>query len=235
VLEDFAGAVQGDCLEQLHARGAAALARDVAALHARWWSHPELSSAGWLPSLRVLERGADWFQARREQFLRRFGDQADSEMRRLLECAEVAQSRSNTRLADAPVTLLHADLHLDNVLFAGDPEGAVLLDWARVAQGPAAIDLAELLFAMTPLEEFDSTLAIYCGESRRHGVSGADEASLGHQLGGALLRKFIRETCGIAGWVPRSVREQAILESTLERIARAIAMWRTRDPELFRL
>jgi aminoglycoside phosphotransferase (APT) family kinase protein len=47
-------------------------------------------------------------------------------------------------LARAPTTLVHADLHLDNVLFLDD--GApVILDWPSACRGPAAVDFARLL------------------------------------------------------------------------------------------
>jgi aminoglycoside phosphotransferase (APT) family kinase protein len=211
------------------------MARELAALHANWWARSELHVAHWLPSVRVLQRDPDWFSSRCELFLRRFGDRIDSASSRLLERVEAAQARANERLAEAPMTLLHADLHLDNVVFVGGTEHPVLLDWARVAQGPAALDLADLLFTMAPIEQAERILAVYLGEMHRRGVGNCDETALRHQLGGALLRKFINATCGVARWQPTSEREREMIELGLQRIEQAIKIWRVQDAELFRL
>jgi hypothetical protein len=111
----------------------------------------------------------------------------------------------------------------------------VLLDWARVAQGPAALDLAELLFEMAPMTRVDWLIGVYVGEIHRRGIADSDESSLRQQLGGALLRKFIAATCGVARWEPHSEREQEIIETGLERMVRAIEIWERQDPELFQL
>jgi aminoglycoside phosphotransferase (APT) family kinase protein len=43
-------------------------------------------------------------------------------------------------LAEHPTTIVHGDLHLDNVIIT--PDGPTILDWAGVCAGPAATDLA---------------------------------------------------------------------------------------------
>ncbi len=52
------------------------------------------------------------------------------------------------RLKQSPTTMIHADLHLDNVLFSplGHEPGVTLIDWQSVARGRGAIDLALFLF-----------------------------------------------------------------------------------------
>jgi hypothetical protein len=233
VLEDLEHAVQGDCLCQLDVGGAVALAGMIAMLHATWWKRPELRAADWLPS--VVEREPEWLLSRRELFLRRFGDRIDSTIRHLLERVEAVQTRAHERLAGAAMTLLHADLHLDNVVFDGGPEHPVLLDWARVAQGPAALDLAELVFAIAPIAALEQILDIYLRQLHRRGITDFDEKSLRHQLGGALLRKVLSATCGVARWQPASEREREMIELGLQRVMLAIETWRREDPELLRL
>lgn len=233
VLEDLEDAVQGDCLHQLDPAGAAAFARTLAALHATWWKRPELDEAKWLPS--IVERNPEWLVSRRERFLQRFADRVDPAVRQLLGRVEPMQTRSNARLVGAPTTLLHGDLHLDNVVFVGGSDHPVLLDWARVARGPAALDLAELLFAIAPVEQLERTLGGYLGELLDRGISDMDERSLRHQLGGALLRKIVSATCGVARWEPASVREREMIDLGLHRITQAIKHWRRLDPELFEL
>ncbi len=60
-----------------------------------------------------------------------------------------------------------------------------------------------------------------------------DDTSIRHQLGGALLRKFMNATCGVARWQPASVREEAMIQLELKRILLALAAWQQQDPELF--
>lgn len=233
VLEDLEGATQGDCLEPLDARGALAMAGVLAALHATWWERPELAAADWLPS--HATRDTQWLRSRRGEFLARFGDGLDPTLRALLERVEPLAARADERLSGAPITLLHGDLHLDNVLFEADTERPVLMDWARVTRGPAVLDLAELLFAMGSIAALEPTLEHYLGALRRRGVHGLDDRALERQLGGALLRKFVTTTCGVARWQPASEREQRMIELGLRRIVRAIERWRQTDPELLGL
>lgn len=222
VLEDLEGARQGDCLLQADPRDAAAIAATLATMHATWWGSSELA----LPSALVL-RDPEWLELRRTRFFERYS--VDPATRLVLENLEAAQARADERLADAPETLVHDDLHLDNVVFE-DGDRPVILDWARAARGPAAVDLAQLLFDITPLRHFDETLRIYAEALGNR----ANVAELRHQLGGALLRKVIRETCGMAMWEPATDREGAILTTGLERNALTIQWWRARDPDLFR-
>ena len=225
VLEDLGGARQGDCLLLADPRDAAAIATQLAVLHATWWGRPELAALPQAP----LEREPEWLETRSVRFLERF--QVDPGTRSVLENIEAVQARSRERLVDAVDTLIHADLHLDNVVFE-DGERPVILDWARAARGAAAIDLVELLLAMTPLQHFDDIFHVYREELLGHGIEG-DPVALRRQIGGALLRKLIRETCGMALWEPASEREQAILRSALDRNVLAIEWWRARDPDLF--
>jgi thiamine kinase-like enzyme len=232
VLEDLGSDGHGDCLLRGDPPGAIALARMLARLHATWLGRSELAEAAWLPSLAVVEREEAWLAARPAMTLERFGDRLDALSRRLVERIRDVQARANERLAGAPPSLLHEDLHLDNVVFAG--ADIVLLDWANVSQGPIALDLAELLFAIAPLPDFDATFTAYLEELHERGAATIDAATLTSQLGGALLRRFMRTTCGIAAWKPDPGRMERILDTELARTIEAVAFWETRDPALFR-
>lgn len=56
------------------------------------------------------------------------------------------------RLAALPVTLVHADLHLDNLLFApgDDPAGVGVLDWQSASIGPGVADLVRFVVESCP-------------------------------------------------------------------------------------
>lgn len=224
VLEDLEHAKQGDCLEQLDARGAATMARVLAGLHATWWERPELASTEWLPPMSV--RTKEWLVPRRAQCLETIGDRLPSWVRQWLERVEEINARALDLLEGAPQTLLHADLHLDNVLFEGDAADPILIDWARVARGPAAIDLVELLFSIAPA--WRPALEIYLDEMQRRRV-GIDEAAWHRVIGGALLRRFISATCGVSRWEWPSERERRLVETDQARVFRAVEQWRERD------
>jgi hypothetical protein len=230
VLEDIEG-TQGDCLQQLEPRGAAAVADTMAALHAAWWGRRELGEADWVRPM--LLRPPEWLHPRREEFLRRFGGSASATVRDLLDRVEQVEARAQELLDGGTRTLLHADLHLDNIVFEAGPERPVLLDWARVAKGPAVLDLAEVLFEMVPVDLVERTLEIYERGLERGGISRAGPVSFRRQIGGALLRKTVNATCGVARWEPTSRREERIIVSSLERLARAIENWGEWNPDLF--
>ncbi len=109
----------------------------------------------------------------------------------------------------------------------------MILDWARCARGPAALDLAELLFEMGRLEDLEGVLAAYLSAFEEGFGQALDADALRQQLGGALLRKVATSTCGVARWQPASPREAAMIEATIGRAIWAVEYWAGRDPALF--
>lgn len=233
VLEDLGDVVQGDCLEQLPAEAAAALAREMAAFHGAWWDHRDVEAAGWLPDASRLERPPGWFEDRTRGFHRRFPDRLDPFCRSLVDRAEELHERSNAMLAGAPATLLHADLHLDNVVFEGPDRRPVVLDWARVAKGPAALDTVWLMFEVGRAGDMERTLDAYLAALETRSGVRQDEAAWRGQLGGALLRRFQSWTLGLVMWEPTAEREKTMIENALRRVSAAAHAWREKDPDLF--
>ena len=231
VLEDLGSVVQGDYLVQLERGQAETVAQGLAQFHARWLADPKRFQAEWLPSLAAWQRDAEWFTSYRARFLERFGEQVDGFARVLLDAIELAPPIINARLANAPRTLLHGDLHLDNMVFEQGTT-PVLLDWARCAQGPLVMDLVELLFEMIHIKDNNHILRIYldmfdqCGKPLERSI-------VRQQLGGAILRKFTASTCGVARWQPASPREEAMIHTTIQRATQAVEYWYEQDPALF--
>ena len=201
-------------------------------MHARWADRARLTEVPWLTDVALWTRDRDWFRSRRETFLARFGQRLEGLPLALLMQLESAPEVANTRLKDAPVTLLHGDLHLDNFLFADENE-PVLLDWSRPLRGPAALNVADLLFEMVPLALFDEVLEEYLQTFRQQSEREADRSAFERQLGGALLRKFALATCGVARWKPGSARQIEIIDRGVERASRAATFWAGRDTQLF--
>ncbi|MCG8348677.1 MAG: ecdysteroid 22-kinase family protein [Chloroflexales bacterium] len=217
VLEDVPDALQGDVLEQLDLERAQAVARNLARLHATWLDHPTLAELPWLPDVSMWERDAAWFDSRRTLFLQRFGDHLHGVSRMLLDRLEHAPRVANARLSSAPTTLLHGDFHLDNIIFEQQTE-PVLLDWSRPLKGPAALNVAHILFVMGALQHFDAILASYLDEFNRVAAQPLHKEVFEQQLGGALLREFAASTCGIARWQPTLPRAVAMLDAGIKHL-----------------
>ncbi|MHC5002787.1 MAG: aminoglycoside phosphotransferase family protein [Planctomycetota bacterium] len=169
LLEDVPG-VDGDAAAGCTIDQAATVVTAMAAMHARWWCRPELGDArpAWLPrwgsgtagAPRPHRRRAERFTARRRPFLERFGAGAPPALGPLLDDLDDRFEPLLERVAALPPTLIHADLHLDNVIFAppGSGPAATIIDWQSVSAGPGAYDLA--LFLLGSLRGAGAHLAI---------------------------------------------------------------------------
>jgi len=232
ILEDPGAVVQGDYLQKLSEAQATALARKLAAVHATWMGHEALEKAAWLPSTGRWERGPEWFEARRALFLERFGDRLDAQAKALLDQIENGVGVANERLEGATPTLLHADLHQDNLIFTDSME-PLILDWAGCTQGPLALDLYELLFPMIQDTSRERVSETYMEAFKATAGEELDTSILWRQLGGVFLRKFAAATCGTANWEPASARETALIETGLQRASQALRYFSQHDPGLF--
>jgi hypothetical protein len=231
VLEDVGRGEQGDCLTMVDIARTRSVARPVAALHARWWGSRTLAGVEWMPCASRYSRDADWFDRHGAQFRERFADRLRPECASLFETAPAVVERSNELLSGLPETMIHGDLHLDNVIFA--PDGRAVLDWARVARGPAALDVCDLMLMASP-EDQGAVFDLYLAELRGAGVE-VSERKMARGVAGALLRKFVACTCGLAGWNPATPREERVLDSAIERAQDALleGMERWRWKEVF--
>jgi hypothetical protein len=121
----------------------------------------------------------------------------------------------------APATVVHADLHLDNVLFEppGSAPHAVLLDWqgvrsgpvrsGPVRSGPAAVDVAEVVFGSLSVADRrageDDLFAGYADRLASYGVDGYPVERLRHDCRLALWR----QVAGRVGWLATADRSGA--------------------------
>lgn len=233
VLEDLSHAVQGNCLDLIPAPRALALAEVLAALHARWWQPPVRLDQDWLPPAPSAERAADWHAERRVTFLQRFPGALQDPARCLLDQIAPRVAIAHRRLAGSRATLLHRDLHLDNVLFDRRSGRPIILDWALVARGSPALDLAAVIFELADLHDADAVMNHYLATLQRQGGPDLDAPGFAALLGAAMLLRFAAATCGAAGWQAASARAEAITAAGIDRAMRAAAHWRTLDPELF--
>lgn len=224
LLQDFPEARQGDVLDGCSIDEAAFVLEAMARFHARWWGQIETAPFPWLPRW-----GGDHI-ARQERlvrqigpFLERFGNQISPAVHELIERLRTCYADVLAVLDRAPATIIHADLHLDNILFnpPGSDPLAVILDWQSVSWGAAALDVATFLAGSLAVavrrQSGDDLLRRYHATLTGHGVSGYPLDALRDDCRRALARQL----AGTVGWLagadlahlPR--RERAVTEAAL--------------------
>jgi hypothetical protein len=234
LLPDLAAAVPGDVLAGCSPEEVGAVLRSVAPLHAAWWARPPGDTPRWLPRL-LAEPVArqDRYRARVDAVLDRHGDLLPAPVRDALRRLRTTLAAALTRLGAAPATVVHADLHLDNVMFDPRPGAphAVILDWQGVAGGPAAVDVAAFIVgSLSPADRRaaeDDLLRGYHAMLRAGGVVGYSWQRLRQDYRLAVLR----HVAGVIGWLATADRgsvdgrERALLDAILGdgRLAAALA------------
>jgi Ser/Thr protein kinase RdoA (MazF antagonist) len=232
LLEDIQHDWHGDCLGQLDAPMAHELASMLARLHAAYWEAPVLA-ASWLPRLLAVTRPAQWHTERRALCRERFDQQLGPQLLRVVARSEEILERAAAVLAPAASTLVHGDLHLDNLLREAQTQRLVLLDWARCAAAPAVLDLVELLFSMTAASERAAVLATYWeGLSRSLSECQLAYEDLAREIAAALLRRGVVATLGTVMWEPGTARGEAIIAVNLERQEAALNWLYSELPDL---
>ncbi len=220
---------QGDVLVPEGTGSVTAIAATLGVMHARFWDHTDTSES-WLRDFTVM-RPPGWFAERRPEYLERFGEFEPGLARMVFDRVPAALEVIAERWWDAPPTVVHGDLHLDNVVFS--PEGMpIILDWASCGRGPGVIDLAEAVFGMVAAGQRNSVIGAYLDALRSHDRVVTD-GDLIRWLGGALLRWFLFHTYGAARWIPHNDRQERMQQQDLETVQRAIEEWRTVDPGLY--
>ena len=225
LLEDLRAARPGDVLQGCSAAEAALVVEAIAPFHARCRAGSDLDALAWPPRWGGDPRARqDRYNQQVGPFLRRFGRQVPAPVRDLLDGLRTGYAHVLAALARAPATLIHADLHLDNLLF--NPPGmvppVVVLDWQGLARGPGAIDLALFLFGSLAVEERRAAERALIGRYHallvEHGVIGYTLDQLRDHCRLALLWHL----AGVVGWlgsaeVERLVgRERALVEAAVE-------------------
>jgi thiamine kinase-like enzyme len=142
VLEDLTAGRPGDALHGCSV--------DEAALVLERMAHVQAHSR-----VKEFPRWADRLDARQERydrsvsvFLERFGDRFPAEVRVLSERLRSRLAAVVAPLVERDRALIHADLHLDNVIFDAPPGGrVVILDWQTACIGHPALDFVNFVYS----------------------------------------------------------------------------------------
>lgn len=152
VFEDLAPAEQGDQIAGCTVEEAVLVVDQMPALHAPLWGDPALTDIGWLPppSGESARGIAEFYSALWPGFVERFGDRMSTELHELGARFGDSLAGWAGRRGAGPLTLVHGDFRLDNILFgagAGGDRPVSVVDWQTVAIGVGPEDLAYFLGA----------------------------------------------------------------------------------------
>jgi len=213
LIEDLPGR-PGDAVGGCDADDAELVLSAMARMHATWWESPP----AWPRRVGADPRAA---QANHEQrvpmFLSKYGDRITTYQHALVEALKPHYGGLFGRMAEAPVTFLHGDLHLDNVIF--DADAVYFLDWENPAAGRAVFDLAWFFFTSVRTDERraheERLLRGYHGAL---GVDGYPYDRFRHDLREALAILFGATVNGIGKLDPAACvpRQREWIESVFE-------------------
>ncbi|MGB8651315.1 MAG: phosphotransferase [Mycobacteriales bacterium] len=148
LLEDMAPATQGDHFAGVDADAAALAMVELAGLHGPRWDDPALAAQGWLnrQTPQALTFTTGLVRSLWPGFLDRYGDQLAPEH---VAVCERLVDRLGPYLLDrrGPLSVVHGDYRLDNLLF-GPPGGTApltVVDWQTAVWGPPLVDAAYFL------------------------------------------------------------------------------------------
>jgi len=141
IMEDLAQFSPGDQFEGADAEACARVLEQFAPAHRRYWGGEELTDQFWLLPWDIDARMREFMY---RKTLPQFRAEASDFLKPYVEWFGVHSARlTKTLTAEAPTTLVHNDLRLDNVCFNG--VDCAYLDWQLLRSGPAAYDVAYFL------------------------------------------------------------------------------------------
>ena len=175
LLEDLGDATSGNQLAGTDVERCAAVLKAAAKLHAAMWESPALEDRYWLVPLAGDSRvRQSMFLEMRGSFRERHPELFDEEFERLVGWVSENGVETIERIqGEAPPTLVHGDLRLDNLVFRG--EEPVFFDWQAIRRGPAAYDVAWFLSGASDdltAEDEAVLLRVYHAALEDYGVSG---------------------------------------------------------------
>jgi hypothetical protein len=177
LLQDIAGAAQGDQIAACTPDVAAMVLEEMAGLHAPCWEDPDLARRAWLNRATPESDGflTALVASLLPGFLERYEDTLAPEHREV--CRLFAQHlptylRSHT----GPRTASHGDFRLDNLLFQPGDTRPFVVDWQTAAWAGASLDVAYFIGGCLSTEDRRAheadLLAHYHDALHRGGVRG---------------------------------------------------------------
>jgi Ecdysteroid kinase-like family len=225
LFEDLSTAVPGDALAGCSVVEARSVLRSIQDVHTRWWQDEGLDSVDWLNiwAASVPQR-VERYRNQAEHVIQAHHDRLQPPVIDLMRALVESYGRILEDLTKAPATLIHADLHLDNVMFkrTGDKTDAMIIDWQSPSRGYAMLDVAGFIVESLNIEDRRASecdlLREYHDGLTRFGISGYTF----EQMFDDYLRGLCVRGIGQIGWLARVIgnppagREREFVESILE-------------------
>jgi len=131
--------------------------RELAGMHAAWWSSPKLESFDWMHLGVDLVRAAMTFAYPNAWpvAIDLFGKHMSPEVQTVVEgLAPRLMKLMDVIVADVPITVVHGDFRLDNMFFRqnGAAHRLAVVDWQSPNRGWGAYDLAYFMGGNMPSE-----------------------------------------------------------------------------------
>lgn len=178
LLEDVADAAEGDLARGASPEQVAVAIHHLAAMHAAWWDSSALDEFAWLPARnnpQTVALSATLPANAWAAFVKRNASWLSPAARTLIERLEGDRTVLD-RLSTPPLTLVHGDTRINNMLFTGGPALRAVVDWQSVMRARPGVDLACLLINSLPTPERRATeadlLRAYHGALVAAGVEG---------------------------------------------------------------
>ena len=139
----------GDQVRGCTAAEAAPVLRELGRFQAGWWASPRLEGIPWLPAGTDLVNGAMHlaYPGAWPRFLELFGGQLPAALREALPGLGPRLVAALAGFADRPLTLLHGDFRLDNLVLChpGSTHVVAVMDWQSPNRGWGIYDAAYFL------------------------------------------------------------------------------------------
>ena len=154
VMEDIAGATQGDQIAACSPDVAAAVLQEMAGLHAPCWDAHELEQLEWLNRQTPESDGflVALVSSLLPGFLERYADALAPEHQAVCRTF-VEHLPAYLRLRGGPRTVSHGDFRLDNLLFEPGTARPIVVDWQTAAWAGASIDVAYFIGGCLSVED----------------------------------------------------------------------------------
>ena len=177
LLEDLSAMAVGNQVRGVNAKDCSRVLDAIARVHARFWTSSALLNHDWLPHHQFWFKGSsETLSAFYRSFLDDYELRVEPEALKAIALVIEHSQAIDAAIAQRPATLVHADLRVENVLFARNvsQRDVVLLDWGTPTRSMAAMDLAFLIGGSVPMPARRGQLRELCAlwhqSLRTHGV-----------------------------------------------------------------
>lgn len=229
LIEDMAPARVGDQIAGCTAGEAQGIVPQLARFHARFWESPLLDTLGWMPYYNdpCHHHAQSSYTQAWPPFQKFVGDRLPAAVRDAGDRLQGRVIELLDELSKPPVTVMHGDFRLDNLVFPNGVTDAVgVLDWQITSRGRGSFDLG-YFFCTSLAPEVRAAnerelLDAYVGALAAGGVRdyGLDECMRDYRL--TVLFCMVYTVILIGALDMGNERGRALFDALLERNSAAI-------------